>query len=100
MSINPLHGAASGRTDDGTMHTELIHIGKRKIDLQYDTINNTQLSALLAALMKQYYTLTYLDPVDGTKTIECYGTPLSAEPNTGVYYNSMWHNVTVSCIER
>jgi hypothetical protein len=50
--------------------------------------------------MVQYYTLTYLDPVDGVTSIECYGTPLSAEPDVGVYYNGLWRGVTFTCIER
>lgn len=100
VSINPLHGEASGRTDDGVMHTELIHPGKRKIELQYDALNQEQLSALLSKLIKQYYNFTYLDPVEGVKTIECYGAAISQEPHIGVYYNGLWLNVKFSCIER
>jgi hypothetical protein len=82
------------------MHTELISAGKRTVELKYDALTATQVSALFRLLMNQYYTLTYLDPADGVSTIECYGTPLSAEPDTGVYYNNMWRGVTFTCIER
>ena len=100
VTINTLHGEATGRTDDGTMHTELISAGKRTVELKYDALTREQVSAMFKLLMAQYYTLTYLDPVDGTKTIECYGTPLAAEPDVGVYYNNMWRGVTFTCIER
>lgn len=99
VSLNPLHGEASGRTDDGKMHTELIGV-KRKVELSYDVLTGEQLAALLALLTLQYYNLTYLDPKDGVKTIECYGAAVEQEPHTLVYYNNKWLNVKFNCIER
>lgn len=99
VSINPLHGEASGRTDDGTMHTELIGV-KRKVELTYNALTSEQLSSLLALLTQQYYNLTYLDPMDGVTTMECYGASIDQEPHLMVYYNNKWLNVKFSCIER
>ncbi len=101
VSINPLHGEATGRTDDGTMHTELISTGKRKVELSYDAIPTEQLSAICRLLMVQYFTFSYPDdPVEGAKTIECYGPTISQELYSGVLYNGLWRNVKFSCIER
>lgn len=101
VSINPLHGEATGRTDDGLMHTEIIHLGKRKIEITYNILSQEQLTTLCGLLMTQYYTFTYpCDPVEGNKTIECYGTTLSQELYSGVLYNGLWRNVKFSCIER
>lgn len=101
ISINPLHGEATGRTDDGTMHTEIIHPGKRKAEVSYDYISEAQLAPIISALLAQYFTFTYPnDPAGGAKTIECYGPPLNAELYSGVLYNGLWRNVKFSCIER
>lgn len=101
VSINPLQGKATGRTDDGTFHSELISPGKRKVELSYDAIPHEQLSAICRLLMVQYYTFSYPnDPVDGAKTIECYGTPISQDLYSGVFYGGLWRNVKFSCIER
>lgn len=101
VSINPLHGEATGRTDDGLMHTELIHPGKRKVEISYDALPQEQLSAICTLLMVQYYTFTYpCDPVEGSKTIECYGPTITQELYSGVFYGGLWRNVKFSCIER
>lgn len=101
VSINPLHGEATGRTDDGLMHTELISTGKRKVELSYNYLPQEQLSAICTLLMVQYYTFTYPnDPADGEKTIECYGPTISSELYSGVFYNGLWRNIKFSCIER
>lgn len=100
VTIEPIQGEASGRTEDGIMHTEIISLGKRKVELKYNVLTQAEVSDLLIKVMKQYYTFTYTDPVDGIKTIECYGTPISADLYSGVFYNGMWRNVVFSCIER
>ncbi len=98
VSIEPIHGEASGRTEDGTMHTELIG-NKRKIELKYNVMTQAEISTLLQKVMKQYYTFTYQDPAEGINTIECYGTSINQE-FYGFFYNGLWRNVSFSCIER
>lgn len=103
VSINPLHGKATGRTDDGTMHTELISTGKRRVELSYDYLPKSQMAALCALLMVQYYTLTYPDDPATTSennTIECYGPTVTGELYSGVCYGGLWRGVKFPCIER
>ena len=99
VSIEPIHGEGSGRTEDGTMHTEIISLGKRKIEIRYNVLTQDELSTLLGKITKQYYNFTYQDPKDGVKTIECYGTPVTQDLY-GLFYNGLWQNVSFSCIER
>lgn len=100
VEIIPLEGPRTGRNRKGTMHIELIHIGKRKVTLSYDFIGATQLRELLAMMNKQYFTFTFYDPEAGISTIECYRTPSKATLYHGVLYNGVWRDVTVSMIER
>jgi len=99
VDVYPLHGEDSGRTADGKMHTTVISV-KRKVDLTYKYISQSELSTLLTKLNVQYYNLTYRDPIDGAKAIECYGTDLTQVMHHAVLYNGLWRDVKISCIER
>lgn len=100
VEIIPLEGPKTGRTREGVMHTEIIHLGKRKVSLSYDYISAAQLRELLAMMNKQYFTFTFYDPEAGVSTIECYKTPSKSTLYHGVLYNGVWKDVTVSMIER
>ena len=99
VNVYPLHGEDSGRTADGKMHTSVIAV-KRKAEITYKYISQDQLASLLALLDVQYYDFTYFDPIEGIKTIECYGTDLSQTLHHRVMYNGLWRDVKISCIER
>lgn len=101
-SISPLQGEATGRTDDGIFHSEIISLGKRKLILQYDVLPKNQMNVLISLLMQQYFNFTYPDDMEesGSKTIECYGVPLEADLYSGVLYGGLWRNLKFSCIER
>lgn len=100
VEIIPLEGPATGRTRDGLMHTEIIHLGKRKVSLSYDYISAEQLRTILSAINQQYYTFTFYDPEAGISTIECYKPPTKSTLYHGVLYNGMWKDVSISMIER
>lgn len=99
VEFTPLHGAATGRTDDGTMHTELIHRGKYKVALKYDALSAQQLEYILKLVQAQYFSFTFPD-VNGQRTIECCGASVSYYPDIGVYYNKIWRGVRIDFSER
>lgn len=100
VEIIPLEGPATGRTRDGLMHTEIVHLGKRKVSLSYDYISQEQLSDILVAINKQYFTFTFLDPEKNVIVIECYKPPTKSTLYHGVLYGGLWRDVTISMIER
>lgn len=98
-NIYTLQGEDSGRTADGMMHTSIIAT-KRKVEIGYSYISKAQLAGLLPLLLVQYYSFTYLDPITGVTTIECYGSDLNQTLHSGVLYGGLWRDVKISCIER
>lgn len=88
----------AGRTEDGVMHKKQIR-HCIKLNLTWNNINTTTISAILQAFEGEYLTVVYLDAKAGeylTKTFYVGG-------RTAPMYNNflgVWENLTFNLIER
>ncbi len=86
-------------TDDGITHIEWIRRVIRAVNINYGILEADEASYLLNLIQGKEFTLTYPDPIDGTKTISCRsGTNTTSLLNA--VYNKLWRNVGVICIEK
>lgn len=86
-------------TDDGITHIEWIRPIKRSIAISYEILEGDEASYILNLVQGKEFTLTYPDPIDGIKTINCRsGTNTTSLLNA--VYNKLWRNVGVICIEK
>lgn len=99
VSLEDLEVSAE-RTADGMLHRERARQGVRKVSLAYDAISQEQIAILIPKLEPVYFDLTYPDPQEGIKTIECYCSTKSAELYSLVFYNGLWRGLQFNCIER
>lgn len=87
-------------TDDGVTHIDWIRASKKKVLLKYGVLTSVELSTILNLINGKEYTLTYLDPLEGAKTINCFSRGSVQEFFTGAYMGGVWQNVTIECNEK
>lgn len=83
-SVQDISQSDAGRTEDGKMHKKKIG-EKVKLQLKWNYIKTADVSAILQAFRPEYFTVKYLDAMEGlylTKTFYC-GDKISP------VYNSM-----------
>ena len=76
-SLNAVNSADAGRTQSGTMVTDLI-TRKRKIALTWAIPHQADAAAILAAFTAtEHFTVNYFDPLDGRNVTRTFylGTP-------------------------
>lgn len=88
------------RDANGYLHRERARQGVRKVSFTYNVMTQEELSALLKMLTPVFFDLTYLDPIDGVKTIEAYCAKKDTELISAVLYNGLYRNVKFNCVER
>ena len=67
-----VHSANSGRDQSGTMNLKVVAFGKRSVEIKYDLLPKSQMSAIMKHFHKLYYQLTYPDPEYVTRSMTCY----------------------------
>lgn len=95
-----VHSSDSGRDQSGTMNLKVVAFGKRSVEIKYDLLPQSQMSAIMKHFHKPYYQLTYPDPEYGTRTMTCYVPARKSDLYHAVFYNGMWKDTDFSCIER
>lgn len=86
--------ADSGQTDDGVNHVGWVYHRIRNIAISLPPATATALSTVLTAVQGQTYSLTYFDPIDGEKTINCYTDASNVELYNGVLYGGLWRGAS------
>jgi hypothetical protein len=91
----------SERTADGTMVMDII-AEKRRLDLTWTIIRDTELEQVMALLSGQvFHTVTYPDPARGEETtITVYRGDAGQDVGQRVAGTRYWQNVTLAFIER
>lgn len=89
----------SGRTMDGVMHINWIWRKIRKVNIKMPPITNAEWGEIVSQVQGQEYELTYLDPVDGVRTIRAYTSKSSSELHSGVLYGGLVVGAAFNAIE-
>lgn len=99
-SRNDIDGSNAGRTLDGTMQRDRITT-KIRLDITFRPLNDAELSTVLNAIQPEYISVTYNDPLYGTRTMEAYSNNVPAtvllKQTDGSW---LWGSVTAPIIER
>lgn len=99
VQFDSLSDSNSGRTDDGVMHINWIWRVIRKVVVKLPPMSQDEIGAIFAMVQGQEYELTYLDPIKGIHTINCYTSNSSAECKSGVLYGGLWIGAAFNAIE-
>lgn len=94
VEIVGLEADDSGRTDDGVYHYNYVYTRGRKITIQLAPTTQETVAALLNAVSGKTYNLTYLDLIDGEKTIQAHTKSSSGSLYSGVLLNGLWSGVS------
>jgi len=99
VSIQDVDSASTGRGADGNMIRDRVAV-KRKINLKFPPLEQSELSALLTAVSGVSFSVTCVDPQDGTHTGDYYvgdrSAPIYKTNNNGV---ELWEGVSFNLIE-
>lgn len=89
----------TGRTADGMLHRDRVAV-KRQVEMTFAALPQSQISALLQSMSATFFDFTFLDPMDGEKTITVYvgnrPAPMAIEKN-GVTW---WAGLKLTLTER
>ena len=89
----------SGRDAEGEMHIEWIRERIRKVKCKLPPTRQTDVQTYLNAVMGKIYSLEYIDPIDGLKTIQVYTSEINASMYNARLEGGLWHNITFNAIE-
>ncbi|HHX29494.1 MAG TPA: hypothetical protein GX716_10885 [Firmicutes bacterium] len=91
----------SERTADGTMTMDII-AEKRRLDLDWPIIRDTDLQQILSLLKsKTFHTVTYPDPEHGEdRTITVYRGDVTTQAGHRVAGTRYWTDVSIALIEQ
>lgn len=99
VSIQDVDSASTGRGADGNMIRDRVGV-KRKINLKFPPLDTSQMNALLDAVKDVSFSVTCVDPQDGTHTGDYYvgdrSAPIYKTNNSGV---ELWEGVSFNLIE-
>lgn len=95
-----LDGPEAGRTLDGTMQRGRVAT-KIRMDITCRPLRSNETSIVLNAILPEYLTVHYLDPMYGLVTKTMYS---NNNPATHMWIdengNEWWHDITFPLIER
>ena len=87
----------STRTTDGSLKRKRIAI-KRSIDLQFRPLTQAESQIVLNAVKEVFFNVTFIDPLEGTKTAKFYVSDRTA--NSLALDTLMWNNVAFTFTEQ
>ena len=100
FSINDVSASSAGRTSNGYMHKDRI-TRKRKIVLQWNGVSKADATAILTAFQKEYFKVTYFDPLDNaTTTREFYSGDQAAPVKRWTVNEKIYEQISFDIIER
>lgn len=99
-SLNDLDSEDAGRTLDGVMHRGRVAY-KRKIQIECRPLNTYQLSVVLNAILPEFVSVTYDDPLTGSvHTCTMYCSTRPANMKMAFQNDELWDGISFSLIER
>lgn len=98
-SRNDLDAGMAGRSLDGIMRRKRISI-KRKLAVSCMRMDTETMIALNEALLPQFISVTYLDPIIGITTRTFYGSSVEAATQTVIDGRTYWEGTSFSLIEQ
>ena len=102
MIYNDLESEEAGRSLDGNLHRDVIGQNFRTIELEWATMNRSQLKGLLNALSNDTFPVVYYDPITGTRVKR---TMYASDRKINMYDYTMddgyplWLNISVSLMQ-
>lgn len=103
ITYNDLDSNETGRSMDGNLHRDVIGKNFRTIDLEWKYMTRAQLKALLNAVSRTNFDVTYYDPINdatvtklmyaGNRKVDMYNYVLG--PNG----DPIWTDISVSLIQ-
>ncbi|QBO35374.1 hypothetical protein EQG49_02280 [Periweissella cryptocerci] len=93
--------AKSGRTASGKMKRDRITT-KRKLEIKWGNLSESQMSAIMTASSGQYFNVTYLDPaIAGMATRSFYAGDMGGDIFSFVdkFNNVRWSGLSINYIE-
>lgn len=97
VSLQDLDSDSSVRNVKGEMMRDRIAV-KRKIELEFGPLQNNDIKAILGAIAGVFFSVTFIDPLEGHMTRQMYCGDRSA-----ALYNSnaeLWTGLKFNLIER
>lgn len=99
-SINDVSASSAGRDTAGRMYKERV-TRKRKIVLAWSGPSPTEAKAILEAFSKEYFKVTYFDPLAGaTQTRTFYAGDQTAPVKRWAVGNKVFEQISFDIIER
>lgn len=100
LSINDVSAASAGRDQSGLMYKERV-TRKRKIVLAWSCPTPTEAKAILTAFSKEYFKVTYYDPLAGaTQTRTFYSGDQNAPVKRWTVGTKIYEQISFDIIER
>lgn len=98
VNLQDLDAETSGRNILGTMMRDRIAGGKRKVNLKWGPLDDSQIAAILNAVSPVFFPVSYPDPISGQKSITAYVGDRSAALLD--YSSGKWLGLSFNLIER
>ena len=92
-----IDGDDAGRTMDGTMHRDRI-TSKVRLDVTCLPLSSEEAAVVLNAIMPEFVTVEYTDPMEGTVTKTMYANNIPATYIDTV--TDLWEGIAFPLIER
>lgn len=101
VTISDVDSPSTTRNAKGDLVRDRVNI-KRKIDLEFPPLRQSEMQTLLTAIQDQFFTVQFLDPQLGVITRTMYvgdrTSPMYRYGNGGT--DVLWENVKFNFIER
>lgn len=99
-SRNDLDSSDAGRTMDGVMHRGRIAT-KIKLNITIKPLETEALSVILNLLQPEFFTVEYLDPLFGARSVRMYSNNITAKLRCRYNAESgKWDSFSVPLVER
>lgn len=97
-SVNDIDAPGSGRDMNGTMMRARV-ASKAKLQFTCRILSDAELAAVSSAVNPETVTVTYLDPFQGQRTAQFYGSSMETAVWNSDGGRTYWQDVSFSLIE-
>lgn len=101
FTLQDFDSETSQRNANGQMNRDRICANKRKLQLSFPLLSNSEISTILQAITPVFFNVTFLDPLTGREaTVEMYVGDRSGSVYKIVDGEAKWEGLSFSLIER
>lgn len=99
ITYESLSAEGSGRNAQGVMKNKFVRERITKVGIKYGALTSEQVGFIIGLVQGKSFALTYPDPMNGIRTIQCYCATSSTKLYTSVLYGGLHRDITFNCIE-